>query len=106
MFLKGRFKTDFNARFAKPARESQALWRPLPKNLMSIGSAASAIKRPSATIMRFASVASSWTSPPARVVVGPQKLVSRYANSLMDAGACITTTLGSWRQRLLHSKQR
>jgi len=33
LFVNGPFKTDFNARFAKPARESQAAWRPLPKTL-------------------------------------------------------------------------
>jgi transposase len=32
-FLNGPFKADFNARFSKPARESQAAWRPLPKGL-------------------------------------------------------------------------
>lgn len=32
-FLSGPFKADFNARFAKPARESQTAWRPLPKGL-------------------------------------------------------------------------
>lgn len=32
-FLNGPFKADFNARFAKPARESQTAWRPLPKGL-------------------------------------------------------------------------
>ena len=32
-FLNGPFKADFNARFAKPARERQAAWRPLPKAL-------------------------------------------------------------------------
>ncbi len=32
-FVNGSFKADFNARFAKPARESQAAWRPLPKAL-------------------------------------------------------------------------
>jgi len=32
-FLNGPFKTDFNARFAKPARESQPAWRGLPKGL-------------------------------------------------------------------------
>jgi transposase len=32
-FLNGSFKADFNARFAKPARESQAVWRPLPKGV-------------------------------------------------------------------------
>jgi hypothetical protein len=31
LFVNGAFKTDFNQRFAKPARESQAAWRPLPK---------------------------------------------------------------------------
>ena len=31
--MNGSFKTDFNARFAKPARESQAAWRPLPKGV-------------------------------------------------------------------------
>ena len=30
-FLNGPFKADFNARFAKPARESQTAWRPLSK---------------------------------------------------------------------------
>ena len=33
VFLNGGFKADFNARFAKPARESQPAWRPLPKGL-------------------------------------------------------------------------
>jgi transposase len=32
-FLNGPFKADFNVRFAKPARESQGAWRPLPKGL-------------------------------------------------------------------------
>jgi len=32
-FVNGPFKADFNARFAKPARESQGAWRPLPKGL-------------------------------------------------------------------------
>jgi len=32
-FVNGAFKADFNARFAKPARQSQAAWRPLPKGL-------------------------------------------------------------------------
>jgi len=31
VFLNGAFKTDFNARFAKPARQTQPAWRPLPK---------------------------------------------------------------------------
>jgi DNA-binding transcriptional ArsR family regulator len=31
IFVNGSFKVDFNARFAKQARESQAAWRPLPK---------------------------------------------------------------------------
>jgi len=32
-FLNGSFKADFNTRFAKPAKQSQAAWRPLPKGL-------------------------------------------------------------------------
>jgi len=32
-FLNSPFKADFNARFAKSARESQAAWRPLPKGV-------------------------------------------------------------------------
>lgn len=32
-FLNGRFKTDFNARFSKPATQTEAAWRPLPKGL-------------------------------------------------------------------------
>ncbi len=32
-FLNGPFKADFNARFAKPARESQSAWRPLSRGL-------------------------------------------------------------------------
>jgi transposase InsO family protein len=32
-FVNGSFKADFNARFAKPARESQRAWRPLPKGV-------------------------------------------------------------------------
>jgi transposase InsO family protein len=30
-FVNGSFKADFNARFAKPPRQSQAAWRPLPR---------------------------------------------------------------------------
>jgi transposase len=33
LFVNGPFKTDFNTRFAKPARESQPAWRPLPKTV-------------------------------------------------------------------------
>lgn len=33
VFVNGPFKADFNARFAKPASESQAAWRALPKEL-------------------------------------------------------------------------
>lgn len=33
LFVNGSFRTDFNARFAKPAREIQAAWRSLPKEL-------------------------------------------------------------------------
>ena len=32
-FVNGSFKADFNARFAKSPKESQAAWRPLPKGL-------------------------------------------------------------------------
>jgi len=32
-FLNGPFKADFNARFARPARETQAAWRALPKGV-------------------------------------------------------------------------
>jgi hypothetical protein len=32
-FLNGPFKADFNARFAKPARETQPAWRSLPKGV-------------------------------------------------------------------------
>lgn len=32
-FLNGPFKADFNARFAKPPRESQLAWRMLPKGI-------------------------------------------------------------------------
>ncbi|HXG50802.1 MAG TPA: ISNCY family transposase [candidate division Zixibacteria bacterium] len=33
LFLNGSFRTDFNWRFGKPARQSQGAWRPLPKEL-------------------------------------------------------------------------
>jgi hypothetical protein len=33
VFLNGPFKADFNTRFARPAKESQAAWRPLPKGV-------------------------------------------------------------------------
>ncbi len=33
LFVNGSFRTDFKARFAKPARESQGAWRSLPKGL-------------------------------------------------------------------------
>jgi hypothetical protein len=32
-FVNAAFRADFNARFAKPARQSEAAWRPLPKGL-------------------------------------------------------------------------
>jgi DNA-binding transcriptional ArsR family regulator len=32
-FVNGPFIADFNTRFAKPARQSQSAWRPLPKGL-------------------------------------------------------------------------
>jgi transposase len=32
-FLNGSFKDDFNARFAKPAQQSEPAWRPLPKGV-------------------------------------------------------------------------
>lgn len=32
-FLNGPFKADFNRRFAKPPREAQSAWRPVPKGL-------------------------------------------------------------------------
>ena len=32
-FLNGFFKDDFNARFAKPAQQSEPAWRPLPKGV-------------------------------------------------------------------------
>jgi hypothetical protein len=32
-FLNGPFKADFNARFAKPARQRQAAWQPLAKGV-------------------------------------------------------------------------
>lgn len=32
-FVNGPFKADFNNRFAKPARESQTAWRPLPRGV-------------------------------------------------------------------------
>lgn len=32
-FLNGPFKADFNRRFAKPPKETQAAWRPFPRNL-------------------------------------------------------------------------
>ena len=33
VFVNGAFKDDFNQRFLKPAKESQAAWRPLPKGV-------------------------------------------------------------------------
>src|SRR6266436_5691245 len=33
VFLNGSFKADFNARFAKPAKQTQGAWRPLPKGV-------------------------------------------------------------------------
>jgi hypothetical protein len=33
VFVNGPFKQDFNARFAKPAKDSQSAWRPLPKTV-------------------------------------------------------------------------
>jgi transposase len=33
VFVNGPFRADFNARFAKPAKQTQPAWRPLPKAL-------------------------------------------------------------------------
>jgi transposase InsO family protein len=33
VFVNGPFKADFNARFAKPPKQTQAAWRPVPKGL-------------------------------------------------------------------------
>ena len=33
LFVNGSFKDDFNTRFAKPAKQSEPAWRPLPKTV-------------------------------------------------------------------------
>jgi transposase len=98
-FLNGPFKADFNARFSKPARESQAAWRLCPQDWTSIGSAAFAMTLQLATIMRFALEESFWISHQAHITEAMLKLASRCATSSMDAGACTAKTNCSWRQR-------
>jgi hypothetical protein len=100
-FVNGPFKTDFNARFAKPARKAKPHGGPCPRELMSIGSAAFTIKPLSATIMRFALEESSWISRQVRVIEVMPKLASRYATSSTDAGASTVKISCSWRQRPL-----
>ena len=77
---------------------------PCQRELMSIGSAAFAIKPLSATIIRFALEELFWISRQVRVIEAMLKLVSRCANSSTDAGACIAKTSCSWRQRRLSYK--
>ena len=100
-FVNGPFKADFNARFAKPARENKPHGGPCPRELMSIGSAAFVIKPRSATIMRCAWEESFWISHQVRVIEAMPRLVSRCATSSTDAGACRAKTSSSWRRHRL-----
>jgi len=60
---------------------------PCQRGLMSIGSAAFAIRPPSATIIRYDSEESSWMSRRGRAIKDTPKRASRCANSSMAAGA-------------------
>ena len=77
-----------------------------PRELMSIGSAAFAIKPLSAMIMRFASQESFSISRQVRGIGAIAKLASRCATSSTDAGVSTPKTGCSWRPRRPSSKRR
>lgn len=77
-----------------------------PKDSMSIGSAALAIKPPLATIMRFVSAESFWISRQVRGIVAIAKLASKCATSSMAAGVSTAKTSSSWRPRRRGYKRR
>ena len=81
-----------------PLGKAKPLGGRYPKGSMSIGSAALAIKPPSATIMRFASEESFWISRQDRAIEAMPKPASRFAISSTDAGVCTLKTSCSWRQ--------
>ncbi len=92
LFVNSSFKIDFNARFAKPARESQAAWRPVPKGL-DLDRICSF--RYEATVgndnaMRLAGMILDIPPGPRRG--GYAKARSNSANFSMAAGECIIKT--------------
>lgn len=96
-FLNGAFKADFNARFAKPARERQSAWRPLPKGL-DVDRICSF--RYHATVdndnaVRLAGMILD--IPLVRTIAATPKRVSNCANSSMDAGAFTSKISCSWK---------
>ena len=96
-FLNGSFKADFNTRFAKPAKQSQAAWRPLPKGL-DLDRICSFLYQ--ATVSNDNAVRLGGIIldiPPARVGAVMPRLALRYANSSMVVGECITKTSCSWK---------
>ena len=106
LFVNGSFRTDFNARFAKPAREIQAAWRSLPKEL-DVERICSF--RYEATVgndnaVRLAGMILDIPARPRRR--GYAKLVLNSGNSSMVAGVCITKTSCSLRPRLAQFKYR
>ena len=99
-FLNGSFKADFNTRFAKPAKQSEAAWRPVPKGL-DLDRICSFLYQ--ATVSNDNAVRLGGIIldiPPARVGAVMPRLALRYANSSMVVGECITKTSCSWKLRL------
>jgi hypothetical protein len=106
VFLNGPFKTDFNSRFAKLARESQKAWRPLPKEL-DVDRICSF--RYEATVGNDNAVrlcGMILDIPPGPRRRGYARAGSSSANSSMAAGVCTTKTSFSGRRLLLRSTSR
>jgi hypothetical protein len=100
-FLNGPFKADFNIRFAKPARESQLAWRPLPKGVDVDRICSFSYQVLWEMIMRFGWEEWSSTSLQDHVGRDTPKRESRCDNSSTAAGVSTTKTSCSWRQRRL-----
>ena len=103
-FINGPFKADFNARFAKPARESQSAWRPLPKGVDVHRVCSFRMKPLSITTIRPASQARSWNPPGPRHRGYAKALIDQplHVGFLDDAGGTKTVVTFRGKQQKLH----
>ena len=103
-FLNGPFKADFNTRFAKPARETQTAWRPLPKGLDvdRICSFSYQATVGNDNTVRLGGIILD--IPQVRIIEAMLKCASRCTTSSMVAGVSTSKTSCYWRQRRLGCK--